>query len=511
MNLVEYIFRAAREQGRWTHPAVVCGDEQMNYAELLHDVRKFAGLLWHLEVGAGERVGIAARDCAEWLVAFLGTTAVGAVAVPVSTMVTEQELAHVLAHSGATALVLTAEQLEKLRRIRHTLPQLKYVLLIDDMTDMPAADALSFHAEVAAATEAAVAPVADDALAFLLYTSGSTGRPKGVMHLHRNLPATCETFCKQVLHVESDDRLFSSSRLFFAYGLGNSLSFPLSSGATTILCKDRPTPAVVAEVFQRQRPSIFFAVPAVFRALLEYMRQGQRLDTNSIRFCVSAGEKLPAALWHEWHEATKLKIIDGIGSTEMLHMFITNTREYIVPGSSGRVVPGYEAKLLDQEGREISGAGTGDLLVKGGSAFAGYWRDAEKTAATIQGEWIRTGDIYRRDETGNYWFEGRSDDMFKVKGLWVTPIEVEEALLACPEVAEAAVVPAANAEGMTEVAAYVVLKGAQVGDEATAENLRAQISTRLPAYKRPTQIHFVTELPRTATGKLQRYKLRVGA
>ncbi|HYY41309.1 MAG TPA: AMP-binding protein, partial [Pyrinomonadaceae bacterium] len=292
---------------------------------------------------------------------------------------------------------------------------------------------------------------------------------------------------------------------------GNSLSFPLSTGATVILCAERPTPPVIADVLSRQRPTIFCAVPAVYRALLEYQRQGQTLVTDSLRFCVSAGEKLPAALWHEWHAATALNILDGIGSTEMLHMFITNTQEGIVPGSSGRVLPGYEARLLAQAGNDIAGAGTGDLLIKGGSAFAGYWRDTEKTAATIQADWVRTGDIYRRDEAGDYWFEGRSDDLFKVKGLWVSPVEIEEVLLACPAVAEAAVVPGTDADGMTTVTAYVVLKGGHATDAAVAEHLHAQVGAQLPAYKCPAQIDFVKALPRTATGKLQRYKLRAGA
>jgi benzoate-CoA ligase family protein len=506
MNLVEYIFRTAREQARSAQTAIICAQRRLTYHDLLRQTKQFAGLLQQLKIDAGERVAIVAGDCPEWVGAFLGTTARGAVAVPASTMMTASELAYVLEHSGASVLVLTADQLEKLQAIRPKLTQLKHCLLIDG----DAEGCHDFRASLSAAPEAEIAATADDALAFLLYTSGSTGRPKGVMHTHGNLPYTCETFCRQVLRVRAEDRIFSSSRLFFAYGLGNSLSFPLSAGATVILCQERPVPAGIADLFMQQRPTIFCAVPAVFRALLEYKRQGQTLDTSSLNFCVSAGEKLPATLYQEWRQATGLQILDGIGSTEMLQMFISNTHEQITPGSSGRVVPGYEAKLLDRTGQEIAGAGAGDLLIKGGSAFAGYWRDAEKSAATFVHDWVRTGDIYRRDEAGNYWFEGRSDDMFKVKGLWIAPVEIEEALLACAEVAEAAVVPGADDDGMTTVVAYVKLKSGHAPDGSTTESLLNQVAARLPAYKRPAQIHFVNELPRTATGKLQRYKLREG-
>src|SRR5205085_8328353 len=346
MNLVEYIFRAAREQERGAQTAIICERTQLTYRELLRQTKRFAGLLRELGVEAGERVGIIACDCPEWIIAFLGTTARGAVAVPISTMVTESEFEYVLNHCGASVLVLTSDQLDKLQAIRPKLPQLRHCLLIDGNAE----GWHDFRALLAVAPEAEIEATADDALAFLLYTSGSTGRPKGVMHTHRNLPYTCETFCRQVLRVRAEERIFSSSRLFFAYGLGNSLSFPLSTGANVILCKERPTPPVVARIFQQQRPTIFCAVPAVFRALLEHRRQGQTLDTSSLNYCVSAGEKLPAMLLQEWRQATGLDILDGIGSTEMLQMFISNTRAQITPGSSGRVVPGYEARLLDRTG-----------------------------------------------------------------------------------------------------------------------------------------------------------------
>ncbi len=504
MNLVEYVFKAAHEQDRWSHPAILCEDHHLTYEQLWHLIKQAAGLFNSLGIKPGDRIALVARDCPQWIISFLGAVAAAAVAVPINTMLSAAELEYILNHCEARAAMIAADQVEKLQSFRNRLPQPESVLLIDGEAD----GMLSFDRKLTEAEEGEIAAVDDETLAFILYTSGSTGRPKGVMHLHRNLPYTVETACRHILRVQPEDRLFSSSRLFFAYGLGNSLSFPLSSGATSILCPERPTPPLIVEVFKRHRPTIFFGVPAVFRALLEHHRQGHRLETSTIKFCVSAGERLPERIFYEWKEVTGLDILDGIGSTEMLQMFISNSRERITPGSSGRPVPGYEAKLVDHEGREVLGPGIGNLMVKGLSASPGYWNDPEKTAATMQDGWVRTGDLYRRDQAGDYWFEGRSDDLFKVKGLWVSPIEVENALLSCEEVMEAAVVPGTDREGMNIVLAYVVLKAKEQASGAMAERLKAQARALLPPHKCPAEIRFIEQLPRTATGKVQRFKLR---
>jgi benzoate-CoA ligase len=503
MNLVEFVFQAAREMNRWSETAILYEDRQITYEQLLRLVKRSGGMIEALGIGPGDRVAITASDCPEWISSFLGAIAIGAVAVPTSTMLSPAELRYLLNHCGAKALVLSSDQVEKLRSIRDELTELESVLLIDGEAD----GMLSLNRMLADAPEAEIKPAGDDTLAFILYTSGSTGPPKGAMHLHRNLPYTVSTCCKQILQVGPEDRVFSSSRLFFAYGLGNSLSFPLSSGATTILCKEKPGPSRIAEIFRQHRPTIFFSVPAVFRALIEYSVEGRNIETDSIKFCISAGEKLPETLLYEWKKMTGLDILDGIGSTEMLQMFISNSRKHLRPGSSGQVVPGYQAKLVDQAGHELTGAGSGHLMIKGGSASPGYWNDPAKTAATMQGEWMKTGDIYHRDDEGYFWFEGRSDDLFKVKGLWVSPIEVEEALLACDGVIEAAVVPGVNHDGMNAVVAYVVLRS-EPSSENEAARLKLEVSRRLPPYKCPAEISFMDHLPRTATGKLQRFKLR---
>lgn len=502
MNLVDYLFAAARERDRWSHPAVVCGEREITYRELLSEVRRFAGALGRLGVAEGDRVALVSCDCPEMVAAMLGTAAAGAVAVPVSTMATPGELSYVLGHCGAKVAVVSPDQLAKLESVRAGLPALGTVLLAGGEDER----ATPFAAAVGEADEAPVAAVGDDHVALVLYTSGSTGRPKGAMHRHAALPATVEGWGKRVLGVTPDDRLFSTSRLFFAYGLGNSLSFPLSVGATSILCRERPTPAVVAEQFRARRPTIFFAVPAAYNALLDAVAGGLALDTSSLRACVSAGERLPERTFHAWRRLTGLEVLDAIGSTEMLHMFISNEHGRARAGSSGRVVPGWEAKLLDASGAEVEGAGSGDLWVKGPSASPGYWDDPEKTAATIVDGWMRTGDVYRRDGEGYYWFEGRSDDLFKVKGLWVSPVEVEEALLACEGVREAAVVPAPADDGTTKAVAYVVF--APDAGEGAAARLVEEARRRLPSYKCPAEVREVRELPRTATGKVQRFKLR---
>ena len=504
MNLVAYVFRAARELDRWSEPAILYEGRHLTYEQLYSQVRKFGRAAEALGVGPGDRVAIVAADCPEFVVAFLGAAAMGAVAVPVSTMLTPPELEYILGHCGAKVACVTSDQLGKVLSLRSALPRLETILLFDGEGE----GAQSFGESLSCVGEAEVAPVGEDATAFILYTSGSTGRPKGAVHIHRNLPCTVETFGRHILRLSPQDRLFSSSRLFFAYGLGNSLSYPLSAGATSILCKARPNPQVIAGVFAECRPTVFFAVPAIYHALLEHATHGGTLETESLKFCVSAGEKLPARIFHEWKELTGLDILDGIGSTEMLHMFISNGRGDIRPGSSGRVVPGYEARLTEQDGREIEGAGTGSLWVKGLSASPGYWMEPEKTAATMRGGWVRTGDLYRRDEEGYYWFEGRADDLFKVKGMWVSPTEVEDALLSCPEVLEAAVVPRVDREGLNAVVAYVVLKPGEAGEDELFGELRSRLCALLPAYKCPAEFRLADSLPRTATGKIQRFKLR---
>ncbi|HSF22923.1 MAG TPA: benzoate-CoA ligase family protein, partial [Blastocatellia bacterium] len=340
--------------------------------------------------------------------------------------------------------------------------------------------------------------------AFLLYTSGSTGAPKGVLHRHGSIPHTVESYSNNILRLTNRDRVYSSSRLFFAYGLGNSLSFPLAAGATVILDPARATPERIATLFEEQAPTVFFGVPAVYLALLEHRAKGGALNTSKLRLCLSAGEALPARIFEDWQREFGLTILDGIGSTEMLHIFISNREGKARGGSSGKTIPGYAARLVDDHLLEVEGLG--DLWVRGSSATVGYWNRPELTRETIQDGWVRTGDIYRREQDGFFYHVGRSDDCFKVRGLWVSPIEVEGALLAHDSVSEAAVVSAVDNAGLATAKAYVVIRGEK--QEGLKNELISFVGSRLASYKAPSQIEFINEMPRTATGKVQRFKLR---
>lgn len=499
-NLLDYFLSARRLDEIGSRTAVEFRGRAFSYHQLRKEVDYWVARFERLGIAGGDRVAMLLFDSPEFIGGFLACSALGAICVPINTYLTSDEIQFIIRDSGARLTIAESELLPKLDA---------EVLALDDFSlvviDTDARPSLDKRKKV----EAPTAIRATDLMtpAFILYTSGSTGTPKGALHLHKNVLHTVESFGKNVLKLKPDDKVFSASKLFFAYGLGNSLSFPLSVGATVILETERPTPDRLAKIFSDQRPTVFYAVPSVYQALLSYQKGGASLDTSSLRLCISAGEALPATVFEEWRRVFGLTILDGIGSTEMLHMFISNREGSARAGSSGNVVEGYDAKLVDDADNEIVGEGTGNLLIKGESAMAGYWKRDDLTASVVRNGWVRTGDVYRRGEEGYYYHIGRSDDCFKVKGLWVSPVEVESALLGHEAVSEAAVVAGADEIGLATVRAYVVIrKGSE--RETLAQELTEFARSKLPPYKAPTEIEFIREMPRTSTGKIQRFKLR---
>jgi benzoate-CoA ligase len=432
-------------------------------------------------------------DGPEMVIAMLAVMGMGAVVVPCSTMLKPAELDYVFRDCAAKLVIVTPEHLESAKAAK----AFRIIVAPDE-----------FNALLDKAPAAPLGKFEADTPCLILYTSGSTGSPKGAVHLHDHFSETIERVARHVYAFRPDDRLFSSSRLFFAYGLGNSFSFPIGMGAEVVLCGERPTPQVIAGIFKRYRPTIFFGVPAVFRALVEYVRQGNKLETPSLRFCVSAGEVLPVATWNDWKEVSGVDILEGLGTTELLHCFIHNFPGRYRPGSSGLALPGYEVKLSDEGGKVVQAEGRGRLQVKGRSAIPYYLNKPDKTAELIHDGWVTTGDIYRRDEDGFYWFEGRADDLFKCSGMWVSPGEVEEAVITHPAVLEAAVIAERDDSGATIAAAYVALRPGHSPGEGLSREIMDHAAKHLPRFKRPQRIHFMDALPRTATGKVQRFKLR---
>ena len=486
-SLLDYLAEnAARHPDR---VAIHFRNRTYTYREVQDQAARCRGALAAQGIGSGDRVALVMSDSPEMIIAFLGIIGLGAIAVPCSTLLPPDGLAYVFNDSEAKLVVMSPEHQANVMAARPARSILAEALLRD-------------------AKPAPMGPFGRETPCLVLYTSGSTGPPKGAVHRHGHLPWTVESVARKVYELEPDDRLFSVPRLFFAYGLGNSLSVPLGGGASTILLSERPSPALIAEVFARYRPTIFFGVPTVFRMLLEHVRQGNALDTSSLRFAVSAGEVLPLATWNEWKALTGTEILETIGTTELLHAFIHNYRGRNRPGSSGEVLEGYECKLEDEAETVIRGPGRGHLFVRGGSAIPYYLNKPEKTAETIRDGWVRTGDVYRRDADGFFWFEGRSDDLFKCSGMWVSPGEVEDAVARHPAVLEAAVIAEADETGATIPAAYVMVRPGNIADEQLRVEILAKASETLPRFKQPKRIHFMDQLPRTPTGKVQRFKLR---
>ncbi len=478
---------------RGDQTAVYYQDQRISYARLQEEVNRFGNLLKDLAVPPGERVLIALPDCPECVYAFLGSIKYGAWPVLVSPLLSADTYAFMLNDSQASVVFTTSDSQAPQVRSGH----LRHLLCIDDQ---------SFMARAAAASpELDPYPAREDDIAFLLYSSGSTGNPKGVPHRHRDMPFTAEVYSRQVLQIGEEDLCFSASKLFFAYGLGNSISFPLRAGAGVVLFPGKATALDVCKIISRYRPSLFFGVPTLYNLMLKTLNETDSL--KSLRLCASAGEALPAATYQSWKELTGLEIIDGIGSTEALHIFISNRPGQVRPGTSGYLVPPYEARIVESEGMPVPSGAPGHLLIRGKSTAPFYWNRPDKTAETMLADgWLRTGDIYA-EEGGCYAFQGRADDMFKVDAHWVSPITVEEVLRQHPAVLECAVTWR-KLEGLVVPRAHVVTgPGFSEGMELYRD-LRAHVLQKLPEYMCPVEIVFCPELPKTDTGKIQRFRLR---
>ena len=503
-NFAADILQRNLAAGRSNKPAYVDPRGTWTYGQLADRVERFGQVLRSLGIRREERILICLLDTIDWPTAFLGAIKAGVVAVPVNTLLTEDDYRFMLADSRAKLLVVSAALFSKFAKLIDACPDLEHVIVSgDDAHGHRRFDDLI----AAAANQPYTAPTLRDDICFWLYTSGSTGKPKGAVHVHADLKLTDDLYGGPILGLETGDVVYSVAKLFFAYGLGNALTFPMSAGATTVLLPDRPTPDAVAAIVKDNAVTAFFAVPTFYAAFLASAAAPRRSEVK-FRRCVSAGEALPPDVGRRWSERYGVDILDGLGSTEMLHIFLSNRPGDVKYGTSGKPVPGYDIKVVDDDGAPVKKGEMGELLVRGPTSAIMYWNNREQSRSTFLGEWTRSGDKYIEDADGYYVYCGRRDDMLKVSGLYVSPFEVEGALLTHPDVLEAAVVGWTDDQHLVKPKAFVVLKSPDKAGEQLARELQDHVRLKLAPYKYPRWIDFRRELPKTATGKIQRFKLR---
>lgn len=529
MTLFESIFTARRDQ----RTAILFEGREISYAELRGETQRLAEVLQAAGVQPGDRVALLLADSPEFIASFIAIISLGAIAVPINIALRRDEQKFIIEDCGAGCAIIEASVANTLFQASQP-RDLNQLIMVPRAGDEPLRRIEGVRMQEFATAERAPLhsggrdgrasdPGAD---AFILYTSGSTGEPKGAVHCQADLFYTNETYCREVLQLHEGDRLFSSSRLPFAYGLGNAFTFPLLNGFIAILCREKPTAEVILRVFRDYQPTIFFGVPVVYRILLEHCRSQARashsdeaaaqtvptevdtLNVAGLRLCVSAGEALPAQLGQQWQDKFGVPVLDAIGSTEMLHMFMSNHPGDNRYGSSGKLLRGYEARLIDHRGAATPVGEAGNLWIRGGSAASRYWRRPETSTQTFVDGWVRTGDLYRCDEDGFWWHMGRSDDCFKSSGQWVSPIEVEGVLVKSDRVRTAAVVEGFDQDGLSCVCAFVVPVSREGTTEKIEEALTALCANTLPRFKQPCRYIVVDDLPYTATGKVQRFRLR---
>ena len=490
--------------GRADKPAYIDGHRMLTYRQLADRVARFGAALRGLGLRREERVLIALTDTVDWPTAFLGCLKAGVIAVPVNTLLTEDDYRFMLTDSRARALVVSEVLFPKFEKLIAACPGLDHVIVSGDnphgyrlFEDLIGADE----------PEDTTAPTTADDIAFWLYTSGSTGKPKGAVHVHASLKLTADLYGTPVVGLKESDVCYSVAKLFFAYGLGNAMTFPMTVGATTVLNPERPTPDGVAALLRKHPVTVFYAVPTFYAAFLASPNAPQKSEVK-MRRCISAGEALPEEIARRWKERYGVEISDGLGTTEMLHIYLTNAPGATKYGTTGRAVPGYEIKLIGDDGKPVKKGDMGELYVRGPTSAVMYWNNREKSRSTFQGEWTRSGDNYIEDEDGYFVCCGRQDDMLKVSGMYVSPFEVEAALSSHPDVLEAAVVGWNDEQKLIKPKAFVVLKSPDKASDALVHVLQEHVKTKLAPYKYPRWIEFRKDLPKTATGKIQRFVLR---
>jgi benzoate-CoA ligase len=515
-NAADYFVARNVRQGRGHRVAIRFGDRTYSYNDVHKMVNKTANALRDLGVQIEDRVMLVLVDTPEFHGCFWGAIAVGAVPVPCSTLLTPEDYRYFLNDSRAKVLMVSESLLPTIRKIKGDLPYLRDLIVLDEGVGPH----IPFRQKYKRApSQLKYAETTRDDVGFWLYSSGSTASPKGTIHSQYDMVVCAERFAKETLGLTEDDVTLSAARLFFAYGLGNSCYFPMAVGASAVLFPDRPTPEGMFDLLAKHRPTVFFGVPTLYASMLEHAERrdretGRTPDPNgnhefsSVRRCVSAGEALPPEVFHRFKRRYGVEILDGLGSTEMLHIFLANRPGDVRPGSTGKPVPGYDLRLVDEEGNEVGTDEVGTLHVRGDSAAQFYWRKLQKTRKTMLGEWINTGDKFHRDADGYYWCDGRGDDMLKVGGIWVSPVEVERTVTEHEAVLECAVVGAFDKDHLVKPKVYVVLKDPSRAGETLAREIQDFVKERLAKYKYPRWVEFVTELPKSATGKIQRFKLR---
>jgi 4-hydroxybenzoate-CoA ligase len=516
-NAADYFLDRNIRQGRGHKIAIYTDNRNYTYNDVQKMANKTANALRDLGLGLEDRVMMLMLDIPQFHGIFWGTIKMGSVPIPINTMLTPPDYEFYLNDSRARLLVVSEELMKAVNDIEGDLPYLRDIIVISEVKGAHIPFKQKYKSASAMAKPAATTK---DDVGLWLYSSGSTGSPKGAIHSQDDMVVTAKSYAQGVLHLTEDDICFSAARMFFSYGLGNSVYFPMSVGASVVLNPNRPTPETVLHYLTKYQPTVFFGIPTLYGQILEYQARldkekgaakadaDQNHAFSSVRVCISAGEALPVHIYHRFKKRFGVDILDGIGSTEMGHIFISNRIGDIRPGSTGKPVPGYEVKIVDDDGNEVAQGEIGTLMAKGDSAAQFYWRKRQKSRQTMVGEWINTGDKYFVDKDGFYWCAGRGDDMLKVGGIWVSPLEVENCLSEHPAVFETAVVGKRDKEGLVKPKAFVVLRNGYEASEKLEEELKNFVKDRLAKYKYPRFIEFMDELPKSATGKVQRFKLR---